>query len=237
MIQEYFYESRDALTTDLTRFCLEQIKQGLAESSAVSMLLSGGSTPKALYENLAKQADVEWSKVTAALVDERWVDADHKGSNETFLKQSFASENTQNLTIQGMKTPQASAAEAAATVEETYLNLPESWSFTLLGMGPDSHTASLFPLAQNLEAALDLSRANLTTPLIANQSDVTGELTERMTLTLKGILKSDAVILLITGQEKRDVYEAAKQATDITTCPIAAVLQQSEKNVHVFWAE
>lgn len=237
MIQEYFYESREALTIDLTRFCLEQIKQGLESNDAVSMLLSGGSTPKALYENLAQQADVEWSKVTAALVDERWVDADHKGSNETFLKNSFASEHTTSLTVQSMKTAHVSAVDAENDVEKSYLNLPDTWCFTLLGMGPDSHTASLFPLAQKLNAALDLNRANLTTSLIANQSEVTGELTERMTLTLRGILNAEKVILLITGKEKREVYEAAKDASDVTTCPIAAVLQQSEKDVHVFWAE
>lgn len=237
MVQEYFYETREALTADLTRFCLEQIKQGLSQAGRVSMLLSGGSTPKALYQNLAAQTEIDWSKVTASLVDERWVDGEHIGSNETFLKQCFARENTRALSIQGMKTSHDTAAEAVASVEETYLNLPEAWCFTLLGMGPDSHTASLFPLAQNLDAALDLTRADLTTSIIANQSAVTGELTERMTLTLKGIIKAEVVILLITGQEKREVYEAAKLATDVTTCPIAAVLQQTEKHVHVFWAE
>ena len=72
--------------------------------------------------------------------------------------------------------------------------------------------------------------------IIAKQSEVTGAITERMTLTLAGLLRSKSLILLITGDEKLAVLRAAQAGTDIKEMPIRAVLQQQTVPVVVYWA-
>ncbi|MFP3374668.1 6-phosphogluconolactonase, partial [Pseudomonas sp. SIMBA_068] len=75
-------------------------------------------------------------------------------------------------------------------------------------MGPDGHTASLFPHADGLENGLTTTQT--VCAINAIQSDVTGSITERMTLTLHAIANSKVVKLLISGEEKLAVYKQAK---------------------------
>ena len=67
-------------------------------------------------------------------------------------------------------------------------------------------------------------------------SDVTGPLTERMTLTLSGLLKSRQLHLLITGEEKLATYQQALKNNNAKLSPISAVLQQESVPVKVYWA-
>jgi len=103
-------------------------------------------------------------------------------------------------------------------------------------MGHDGHIASLFPNSTGLEAALDLKNENLCCAIQARCSDVTGENTERMSLTLNGILQARQIILLITGEEKLKVYENGLSSTDFKQLPVSAVLQQQRVPVDVYWA-
>src|SRR6056297_394001 len=99
-------------------------------------------------------------------------------------------------------------------------------SVLLLGMGTDMHTASLFPGADNLAAALDDDAP----PLMAMRADAAGE--ARVTLTapvLKGALSTH---VLITGSEKRKAIERAAKLKPVDA-PIACVLGQAT----VHWAE
>jgi 6-phosphogluconolactonase len=136
----------------------------------------------------------------------------------------------------GMKTADAMPQTAVAQINERYSSLVTPFALTLLGMGPDGHTASLFPDAEGLTEAL-APNAPMCAAIRAVQSDVTGPLVDRMTLTLSAILNSQRVILLITGEEKLAVYQRAKTASDIQAQPVAAVLQQAQVPVDVYWAK
>ena len=103
-------------------------------------------------------------------------------------------------------------------------------------MGPDGHTASLFPSAAGLQTALDTGKPELCAPIIANKSEVTGELVERMSLTLRGLLASRHIVLPILGDDKLSVYQQAKVAQDVNDSPVSALLQQSEVPVSVYWS-
>lgn len=226
MIREFVFETKAALLTQLEQDLLAQVNQVLASEGAASLLLSGGSTPGPVYEALGKTLD---PLVQIALVDDRWVDVDHKGSNEALLKRCFPEH-----AIVGMKTPDATPQAAVAEVNRRYATLAQPFAVTVLGMGPDGHTASLFPNAHGLDAAL-AADASLCAAITAHPSAVTGELVDRMTLTLNGILNSRKLVLLITGQDKWDVYQKAKTADDVKLTPVSAVLQQKAVDLDVYW--
>ncbi len=65
---------------------------------------------------------------------------------------------------------------------------------------------------------------------------MTGAITERMTLSLAGLLHSRTLVLLITGDEKLAVLRKAQASTDVTEMPVRAVLQQDRVPVVVYWA-
>ncbi len=101
-------------------------------------------------------------------------------------------------------------------------------------MGPDGHTASLFPKARGLDRAL--ASTDLCAAIEAKPSKVTGEFVQRMSLTPSAILKAKKIVLLITGDDKWSVYQQAKSISDVTEMPVAAILQQVDVDLDVYWA-
>lgn len=215
--------------------CRQVLTAAVTEREAVSMLVSGGSTPAPLYKQLSC-LNLDWHKVTVALVDERWVGADAPGSNERFIKQSLLHDNAAKANFVPMKTLDSTSVEGQPGCEHRYRQLPNPLDLTILGMGPDGHTASLFPYARGLDNALDTNKNVLCVAINAKQSHVTGELTERMSLSLFALLQSRQIHLLITGEEKLAVYKRALVTDDPLQMPIAALLQQSTVAVKVYWA-
>ncbi|UTA49210.1 6-phosphogluconolactonase [Simiduia sp. 21SJ11W-1] len=228
MINEHFFETREALLAQLQSDMQAQIDAVLAAEGAASLLLSGGSTPGPVYESLGQALD---QRVQVALVDDRWVDVGHKGSNEALLKRCFP-----NHAVTGMKTADEKPQAATQEVNARYAELKQPFALTLLGMGPDGHTASLFPYAEGLDAAMG-EAAPTCCAITATQSEVTGPLVDRMTLSLPAIINSKKLVLLITGEDKLAVYQQAKTATDHKATPVAAVLQQARVDVDVYWAK
>jgi 6-phosphogluconolactonase len=235
VVTECFFPDRDSLFAALLVECTNKLSAAIEARKTASLLVSGGGTPKPLYQQLSC-ALLDWQKVNVALVDERWVDADQSGSNETFISNNLLINNAATANYIGMKGPEASAILGQSTCEQRYQQLAAPFDLTLLGMGHDGHTASLFPQAQGLEAALDAKNKNICVAINANPSGVTGELTERMSLSLAGLLQSRELHLLITGDDKLAVYKRALISSDVTLTPISALLQQHKVPVKVFWA-
>lgn len=235
MLNEAFFNSREELIDALTAECHSTLSQAVADRGEATFFVSGGSSPAPVYDNLSK-ADLPWSNIQVAMVDERWVDTDHPGSNETFINTSLLQNNAADAALLAMKTEAATAAEGLSECEASYRELPQPFDMVILGMGPDGHTASLFPHAQGLDTALDPHSENLCAAIMAEKSDVTGDNLERMTLSLAGILKAKHIVLLISGDEKLSVYRQALTGDDVSAMPVRAVLKQQQVPVTVYWA-
>ncbi len=235
MIKEFMFADRTSLFASLATDCHSHLSNALTDNGAASLMVSGGSTPAPLYEALSL-ADLDWAKIAVALVDERWVDSDHDASNEALIYRSLLVNNARQASFTGMKTRAATAVEGCPETEALYKTLPKPFSITVLGMGSDGHTASLFPHARGLSEALSLKNQHLTAPITAKQSEVTGINTERLSLTLTGLLQAEHLILLLTGEEKLAVFRAAMEDGPVEDMPIRALVRQSEVPLELYWA-
>lgn len=235
MVTERLFENRAEMISALQAECEAALGSAIEARGEATFMVSGGSTPEPLYKALS-QADLDWESVYVALVDERWVAFEHDKSNEAFTVKHLIQNKAAVANLVGMKNSAETAAEGLADCEAAYQQLAQPFDITILGMGSDGHTASLFPHAQGLDEALNPDSTQLCAAIIAQQSEVTGAIVERMTLSLSGLLRSKSLVLLITGEEKLAVLRAAQGEGDVKDMPIRAVLRQDRVPVTVYWA-
>jgi 6-phosphogluconolactonase len=221
---------RDELQDRLQDGLAPQDRQPPQHQKPISVLLSGGNTPLPYYRELA-QAVLPWDRIYLALVDERWVDRDDALSNERAIRAAFAANPAALQNFTGMKGAAGSATTGTEACNMRYSQLPWPPTLGVLGLGADGHTASLFPQAEGLEAALNAPQ--FCVPINARPTEVTGSCTERMTMSLEALLQSRHIALVFTGQQKWQVYQIARQHED-TRLPVSLVLQRA-KSLDVFW--
>src|SRR5690606_38901812 len=131
------------------------LARDLQNKPRARLLLSGGSTPRPVYEALSK-APLEWDRVDVALVDERWLLPDDPDSNSRLVRESLLRNNAARARFESITRPGRSIEEA---VNAANLHAKAPPGVVVLGMGEDGHTASLFPRMQNLEASLEARSA------------------------------------------------------------------------------
>jgi 6-phosphogluconolactonase len=182
-----------------------------------AVCLSGGTTPRRVYECLAEPqiaTRFPWRRVHWFWGDERFVPHTHPDSNFRMVKQALISQapvpsaNVHPVPVEGLS-PQRAALAYEETLKRHYGDerlAPDRPLFhlTLLGIGADGHTASLFPGHVALTEQRRLVAA------------VVGPMPEpRITLTYPALDSSRDVAFLVTGESKRDVL-ARVRAGDIT---------------------
>ncbi|WP_205699295.1 6-phosphogluconolactonase [Conexibacter sp. SYSU D00693] len=148
--------------------------------------LAGGSTPMRAYERLDGLDDVAWDGVHLWYGDERCVPHDHEDSNHGQVRTRLRADGAVWHPMPGTLGPDEGAKAYADELGSAIQDL------LLLGMGPDGHTASLFPEHPLLDA----------TGLTAGISDSPKPPPERITLTLPYVNASRRIVLLVTGEEK-----------------------------------
>lgn len=208
------YASREIMSKRLA----DLVEPRLAGGGVLAV--SGGSTPELFYKELSGRK-IAWPKVKAILVDERWVPLGHPRSNEAFVKQAFS--GATGIEIVGLYNGATGPADAVEEIKDRLECANRPFDVVVLGMGPDGHTASWFPHAEGLDDAL-FSKERVSA-VRAKQSDVTGEEVDRMTLTLRALEDARLVLLLLTGDEKRAVFERACEDGAAEDMPVRAILR------------
>jgi 6-phosphogluconolactonase len=176
-------------------------KKSIAEYGRYSVALSGGSTPKRLFQELVS-ADVEWKKTHLFWADERCVPPDNLDSNYGMTAVVLLDRITiprENIhRIQGEKTPEAAAKTYAEELRIHFGGLIPTFDLILLGVGTDGHTASLFPGSPALleEERWVVGVQHETPPL---------PLVDRVTLTYPVLKLAREVIFLVSGDEKAKI--------------------------------
>jgi 6-phosphogluconolactonase len=189
---------------------VEAAKQAVREKGNFCVALSGGSTPKALYGLLISdpilQAMVPWGKIQFYFGDERHVAPDDTESNFRMATEAMlAKAPVDAQQVHRIKGEKRNAAQAAEEYEEDLRTsfrlagrqLPH-FDLVLLGMGPEGHTASLFPGTKALKEQRRLAVSNWVGKLY----------TDRITLTPPVLNNAARIIFMVQGAEKAPALKA-----------------------------
>ncbi len=180
------------------------------EKGSFSVVLAGGSTPKALYGLLvndpALRAQVPWDKMQVFFGDERHVGPDHPDSNFRMANEAMISKSPlkpeQVTRIKGEYPDADQAAREYELAIRSYFKLADGefprFDLVLLGMGSEGHTASLFPGTRALHEKRRIAVSNWVGKLLA----------ERITLTPPAINNAAHVIFMVTGADKAPALTA-----------------------------
>jgi 6-phosphogluconolactonase len=228
------FNDRPAMIAALADRIVLLLREAINTRGAASLIVSGGSTPKALFEVLAK-CELPWRQVTISLADERWVDTASPDSNEYLVRTSLLVDKAAAAQFVPLKTRRGSPRQSENACETALKKIPSPFDLVLLGMGDDGHTASLFPQAEGLAEAMDLHSGRHCKAVTPRQLPEHAPY-PRMTLTLPRLLDSRWIVLLLTGQSKLGVYRQALAAHDVSAMPVSAVIKQDRTPVSVFWA-
>jgi len=223
----YSTNSSESLVVDLARSISEILIDAINKSGRASLAVSGGRTPKPLFEELSL-INLDWSRVDLTLVDDRWVDSDHKDSNELLVKTHFIKNKAARVNFVPLKNDAQSAKEGVPLSEEALKNIDMPFDIIILGMGTDGHTASLFPCSDELPVGMDL---NTMSHLVATNPKTAPY--ERISLTAKSIFNAKKVILHLNGSAKLHTLEEAMNLSDSSQMPIYAFLQHG---LDIFWS-
>lgn len=234
VIVEKFFANTEALTAALSAALEQSLRDAITKDGNAVLMVSGGSSPAPTYKHLST-LDLDWQHIDIGMVDERWVSPSHEKSNETFINNTLLQNYAIKANFLRMKNEADTAKQGVKICERAYQTLKRPFDVTVLGMGPDGHTASLFPHAQGLDTALKTNQ--LVCAIDAIESEVTGSITQRMSLSLNAIIESKIIRLLITGEEKLSTYQQAKKnINDVNDMPLRAVLNHPDANIEVYWA-
>lgn len=228
-INQHDFADKLTLADKLARDIASKLDAAIKARGKASIAVSGGGTPKVMFAVLAEQ-EIDWSKVTITLVDERWVDEDNERSNARMVKNTLIAHEAHVAAFLPLfdKAHADDVDAALKGVGEKVDALGKPFDVVVLGMGPDGHTASFFPGGDHLAEALDL---NGTQSVLSMRAGGAGE--PRITLSLPRVLDTRALYLHIEGADKKDVLAKAQAGEDF---PIAAVLEQDRVPVDVYWA-
>lgn len=206
------YADPAALARAAARQILDRLNAAIAARGRATLALAGGSTPKALYRLFADddglRAAFPWGKTEFFFGDERHVPPDHADSNYRMFKEALLDRLPKGLLdparvhrIQSENAAPAAAAQYADELARTLGAENPTVDVALLGMGPDGHTASLFP---GTTALRDLDRT-----VCAVWVDKFS--TYRITLTPSALGAARCLMFLVAGADKTKTLKAVLQ--------------------------
>ncbi len=227
------FSSPGQMAARLAHLIETALDRAISAQGLATIALSGGSTPAPLYQALAVRP-IDWPNVAATLVDERFVPPVENGSNEKFLRATLLQGYAASSRFVGLWNAAASLEAAATEANARVGSLVRPFDVVVLGMGLDGHTASWFPQAEGLNAAL-AAGAPLVVPIRANKSAVTGDHVDRLTLSTRAIADARLIILVMTGSDKRRAFDTFAGKGAVEDAPVRAILR-ARPDIWACWA-
>ncbi|HVW66476.1 MAG TPA: 6-phosphogluconolactonase [Candidatus Peribacteraceae bacterium] len=215
-------QSADDFTHRAVELLTHHIQRAIETHGSCVMGLSGGSTPRPIYEALGKQP-LNWSKVFVFLIDERHVDPSSEDSNQKLVRDTLLKHA--HIPEENMVFPDT-ALPVHDCVKKYAEDLKAQWEnrlpdISVLGMGPDGHIASLFPLLTEKETHERALALHTTTDRFAVH--------DRITVGLHVIAAIDTHLFLLKGDEKKRVWDEMIASQDnLHRWPAKFVIQSSD---------
>jgi 6-phosphogluconolactonase len=188
------------------------------------LVLSGGSTPRETYRRLAHNNHLPWDCVEVFFGDERFVPPNHPDSNYRMVRETLLAPGTVQprglFAIPTDDTVDSAAARYDEILHQQYgASVLEAgvplFHLTLLGLGPDGHTASLLPGQPVLQ-----DRSRWVAPVPQGRDE------PRITLTYPALDSSAVILFLVSGADKKDALARARAGD--TSLPAGALNPQGE---------
>lgn len=227
-IEQRFGDSPQQVALALADAVAEVLRSRLAEAGQATLVVSGGSTPVPFFEALANK-DLDWSGVTVALADERWVDEADPASNTRLVKSSVLQGKAAAARYLSLKQEGETPALGLDAVRAELAALAQPLDVLVLGMGNDGHTASLFPDAPELPFAMDAG-----CPEVVAAMTPPSQAQPRITLTRPVLSAARFTVLHLKGADKLDTLKRAfENPDDVLAMPVRAFLKPG---LQVFWS-
>jgi 6-phosphogluconolactonase len=207
------------------------VESAIEARGAAVIALAGGKTPIPIYEKLSS-AKLDWKRITIVPADERIVPLGDPLSNVTALAKFFLPNGARVIPIvpNALVDYRAAGWSADALMQDLHWPL----DLCLLGVGKDGDTASIFsgPDFDEAVAGTQERRAMgvMPDPLPADAP------VPRVTLSLSAITAARALLIAVTGKEKRTVIETAIEQGRSSASPIGRVLARTELPIDIHWA-
>ena len=225
---EHYFDTREEASVAAAERIASAVARRLDLEGQASLVVSGGTTPERCMQELAAKP-LDWRHVSIVASDERWVPADHDDSNQKLIREKLMVNGAASADLLPFFDGDSDIDARCETLHDEIRSRPFPFACVLLGMGADGHFASLFPDADNLATGLDVDAPVACIPVRTEASPY-----DRISLTLSALSRSDEVVLLFFGDDKREVYEKAKDVGN--GYPVSKLLVQKRAPVSVYWA-
>ncbi len=227
-IVEEFFANRALASEASAHHMVAAIKRRLAASPQATLIVGGGSTPKACFKILA-DTDLKWNRVHILPSDERCVPVDHDASNEGMIRRLLVTNYAAEANLLNMFDEDLLPTDQCSVIEERMESIARPFAVSLLGIGEDGHFASLFPDSCRIDDGLNPDNKR---NCMLVRTSASPHL--RVSLTMSALLDSDEILLLFFGDTKREVYEQAKLPD--SDYPLSKLLNQKRTPVRTIWA-
>lgn len=218
------FEDLNEFIEESTNFIAEVTKK---DKETIRISLSGGSTPKPIYQSLVSRKDIPFSNVEFYIVDERYVPFEHDDSNFKIINKSLISAVKNNIKGFYFFDTSLSIEDCIKKYSQSLEIInTDSFDLTILGMGPDGHIASLFPHSESLK-----EEKKFALHTTSNEFAVKN----RLTITLPLILKSKKILLLLKGSLKEKILDKLLNSDmTIEELPAKALLKHEDLTIHFY---
>lgn len=225
------FDNVTELLNALADFLVKVANEAIEAHGQFTLALSGGNSPKKLYELLASSAyknQVDWKKVYFFFGDERYVPADSLASNALMAKKTLFDPllipETNIFKVDTSLAPEESARIYLETIEAHFQDTPINFDLILLGLGDNAHTASLFPHTSVLEEKVPSVK-----PVFVDELNA-----YRITFTAPLINQARYIAFLVYGEDKAEaVHQILGEERDFRKYP-AQLIQADLGSVYWF---
>ncbi|AJX15870.1 6-phosphogluconolactonase [Burkholderia ubonensis] len=223
MIEIHAFDTQEAQGDALAQAVGDALRAVLARPARATLAVSGGTSPRPFLQTLSHAA-LDWASVDVTLVDDRWVPEDDAASNARLVRDTLLQHAAAPATFLPLvDTDAALDAHVAALNANPAHRLPD---VAVLGMGEDGHTASIFADAPEWNHAITTAERFVAVhPGAAPHA--------RVSFSLDALKRIDRLFLLIAGNRKREVLEAA--ASSLQKNAISQLANDKGTQLDVYW--
>ncbi len=220
----YSMDYRLIETLSHAEFCMrsvqvigECVRRAIDERGRCTLGVSGGSTPRPVYEAMGSQKEIDWTKVWLFLLDDRYVPDTHPESNQKLLWDSL-------LDVVRIPDDQVLLPDTSLQMDECVqqyemqlgsLLRGEGPDIVVLGMGEDGHTASLFP---------PLPPEAIGDRLVIHTETDRFAVRDRISVTLQVLMNVKSRVLLLEGEKKKPIWQKTLATRDAAQYPVHALI-------------